>query len=91
MPIRDLLYLDFDKAASIWSQFEEGLVERTSITNDLGKDRSAGTKFARLEFESADLEGLGRHLACERKSPKVPQVSLHKILFSFVTKVRIFS
>ena len=27
-PIRDLLYLDFDKAASIWSQFEEGLLER---------------------------------------------------------------
>ena len=24
--LRDLLYLDFDKAASIWSQFEEGLL-----------------------------------------------------------------
>lgn len=43
--IRDLLYLDFDKAASIWSQFEEGLLERVSVTEDLGKDRTAGTKF----------------------------------------------
>jgi hypothetical protein len=25
-PLRDLLYLDFDKAASIWSQFERGLL-----------------------------------------------------------------
>ncbi len=45
MTIRDLLYLDFDKAASIWSQFQGGLVERTSITDDLEKERSAGTKF----------------------------------------------
>jgi hypothetical protein len=43
--VRDLLYLDFDKAASIWSQFEEGLPERTSVTEDVGKTRAAGTKF----------------------------------------------
>jgi hypothetical protein len=43
--IRDLIYFDFDKAASIWSQFEEGLLERTSVTEDLGKDRAAGTRF----------------------------------------------
>jgi hypothetical protein len=44
-PLRDLLYLDFDKAASIWSQFEEGLPERMSVTEDTGKTRAAGTKF----------------------------------------------
>jgi hypothetical protein len=44
--IRDLLYFDFDKAASIWSQFEEGLLERMSVTEDAGKDRNAGTKFS---------------------------------------------
>jgi hypothetical protein len=43
--IRDILYLDFDKAASIWSQFDEGLLERVSVTEDAGKDRAAGTKF----------------------------------------------
>ena len=43
--LRDLLYLDFDKAASIWSQFEEGLLGTTSVTEDTGKDREAGTKF----------------------------------------------
>lgn len=40
--IRDLLYLDFGKAASIWSQLEGGLRDRLSVTDDLGKDRSAG-------------------------------------------------
>lgn len=42
--IRDLVYFDFDKAASICSQFEGGLRERVSVTEDAGKDRSAGTK-----------------------------------------------
>ena len=42
--IRDLLYLDFEKAASIWSQFEEGLPDRTSITQDVGKTQAAGAK-----------------------------------------------
>lgn len=55
MTIRDLLYLDFDKAASIWSQFQEGLVERTSITDDLGKERSAGTKFGIPGVAEANL------------------------------------
>jgi hypothetical protein len=53
--IRDLLYFDFDKAASIWSQFESGLVERTSVTRDSGKDRSAGTKFGIPGLAEANL------------------------------------
>ena len=53
--IRDLIYFDFDKAASIWSQFEEGLLERTSVTEDLGKDRSAGTKFGLPGIAEANL------------------------------------
>jgi hypothetical protein len=47
--LRDLLYLDFDKAASIWSQFEEGLLKSIDVTEDTGKDRAAGTKFG-LKF-----------------------------------------
>lgn len=56
MPIiRDLLYLDFDKAASIWSQFEEGLLERVSVTEDTGKDRTAGARFGIPGIAEANL------------------------------------
>ena len=44
LKLRDLLYLDFDKTASIWSQLDLGLLERVSVTQDSGKDRSAGCR-----------------------------------------------
>jgi hypothetical protein len=44
MQIRDLLYFDFDKAASIWSQFAGGLRERISITEDKVEDHSTSTR-----------------------------------------------
>lgn len=53
--LRDLLYLDFDKAASIWSQFEEGLLESFSVTEDTGKDRAAGTKIGFPGIAEANL------------------------------------
>jgi hypothetical protein len=53
--LRDLLYLDFDKAASTWSQFDDGLLERESVTQESGKDRSAGTKFGVPGFAEASL------------------------------------
>jgi hypothetical protein len=53
--LRDLLYFDFHKAASIWSQFEEGLLERVSVTEDSGKDRAAGTKFGLPGVAEANL------------------------------------
>lgn len=53
--IRDLLYFDFDKAASIWSQFEGGLLERVSVTEDTGKDRAAGTRFGVAGLAEANL------------------------------------
>ena len=53
--LRDLLYPDFDKAASIWSQFEEGLLERMSVTEDAGKNRTAGTKFGIPGIAQASL------------------------------------
>lgn len=34
MRIRDLVYFDFNKAASIWSQVEGGLLEKVSITKE---------------------------------------------------------
>jgi hypothetical protein len=53
--LRDLLYLDFDKAASIWSQLEGGLLERVSVTEDTGKDRAAGAKFGIPGIAEANL------------------------------------
>jgi hypothetical protein len=53
--LRDLLYLDFDKAASIWSQFDQGLLERASVAEDTGRDQSAGTKFGIPGIAEANL------------------------------------
>lgn len=53
--IRDLVYLDFDKAASIWSQFEGGLRERVSINNDDGKGQKAGVTFGIPKVAEANL------------------------------------
>ena len=41
--IKDIVYFDFDKAASIWSQFEGGLSERVSTTEDRSKGVDGGT------------------------------------------------
>jgi hypothetical protein len=40
--IRDLLYFDFDKAASLQSQVEGGLPQTTEVAEDNGKNREAG-------------------------------------------------
>jgi hypothetical protein len=53
--IRDLLYLDFDKAASIWSQLESGLPERVSVTDEKGRNQAAGAKFGIPGVARADL------------------------------------
>jgi hypothetical protein len=53
--IRDLIYFDFEKAASIYSQFEGGLRERLEVTEDAGKDRSAGAKFGVPKIAEAKL------------------------------------
>ena len=42
--IRDLLYFDLDKASSILSQFEWGLIEQISITQDETNSQSGGAK-----------------------------------------------
>jgi hypothetical protein len=42
--IKDLIYFDFNKTASIYSQFEGGLRERLSITEDKTKERAGGVK-----------------------------------------------
>jgi hypothetical protein len=42
--IRDLLYFDLDKATSILSQFEWGLIEQISITQDETNNQNGGGK-----------------------------------------------
>jgi hypothetical protein len=53
--IRDLLYLDFAKAASICSQLEGGLPAKTDVTQDLEKNRDAGVKFGIPKLAEANL------------------------------------
>lgn len=53
--MRDLIYFDFDKAASICSQFEGGLPERLAVTEDTGKNRMAGTKLGFPKIAEAKL------------------------------------
>jgi len=53
--IRDLLYFDFDKAASIWSQFEGGLRERLSVSEDTSKGQKAGARLGIPKLAEASL------------------------------------
>jgi hypothetical protein len=53
--IRDLLYLDFEKAASIWSQFDEGLLQSESITLETEKSGAAGAKVGIPGLAEANL------------------------------------
>ncbi|ADB15369.1 hypothetical protein Psta_0683 [Pirellula staleyi DSM 6068] len=53
--IRDLLYLDFEKAASIWSQFEGGLREKVSISDDVGRGQKAAVSFGIPKVAEANL------------------------------------
>ena len=53
--VRDLIYFDFDKAASIWSQLSGGLRERVSDTEDKTRDQKAGAKLGIPKIAEANL------------------------------------
>ena len=74
--IRDLLYIDFDKAASIWSQFEGGLSERVSITEEEVKDRSREGTIGVSGLLAAKFSGLD----ADKKSILESKVLHHDIL-----------
>ena len=94
--IRDLVYLDFDKAASIWSQFEGGLRERISITEDDGKQQKAGVKFGIPKIAEANL---GADYAQKRSALETKilhhdilnrvddELSSHKLIFDISSSV----
>jgi hypothetical protein len=44
LSIKDIIYFDFDKSASIYSQFHGGLRESLSLTEDKTKERTLGAK-----------------------------------------------
>jgi len=53
--IRDLLYFDFEKAASIFSQFDEGWLEQESVTEDSSKGQGAGVRLGIPNVAEAKL------------------------------------
>lgn len=59
--LKDLIYFDFSKAVSIWSQIEEGLTEKVSISEETQTQVDAGgslgiPKIAEAKLGSMDLE-----------------------------------
>ena len=52
--IRDLIYFDFEKAASIWSQLSGGLRERVSETDDRARGHTPG---ASVKLRAVAQEG----------------------------------
>ena len=60
MNIRDLIYFDTEKAASIWSQTQGGLLERISISEETSKEDKGGATIGiphLLELEKGLLKG----------------------------------
>lgn len=53
--IRDLVYLDFEKASSIWSQFEGGLRESVTTSDDDSKGQKARVRFGIPKIAEANL------------------------------------
>lgn len=74
--IRDLLYFDFDKAASIWSQFEGGLRERVSITEEEVTERSREGTIGAPGILGAQFSGMD----AEKKSILESKVLHHDLL-----------
>lgn len=68
--IRDLLYLDFDKAASLWSQIEGGLRETVSESSESGKGQKAEAKLKIPKLAEANLgvDYLGKRSILETKT-----------------------
>lgn len=54
--IRDILYFDLDKAASILSQFEWGLIDQISITQDESKNQSTGAELGIPQIAGINVE-----------------------------------
>jgi hypothetical protein len=58
MRIRDLVYFDFHKAASIWSQIEGGLLEKVSIAKEETGTRDHGVSIGVPKIAEMKIGGL---------------------------------
>jgi len=77
--IRDLLYFDIDKASSILSQFDWGLIEQISISQDEINNKSGEAKLSIPQISSA---GIG--LENQKKSSILETKKIHHDLFNRV-------
>jgi len=57
--LRDLLYFDFDKATSLWSQLAGGLREKVSVSAEAQKDRKGGLTIGIPKILEATIGGSG--------------------------------
>lgn len=55
--LRDLLYFDFDKAASLWSQLAEGLREKVSLTAETQGDKKGSFTLGFPKVVEASIGG----------------------------------
>jgi len=67
--LRDLIYFDFDKAMSIWSQFEGGRLEQVSTVSEESEGVNAGASagIANLLQVNLGAQSSGRNLKEETK------------------------
>lgn len=54
--VRDLLYFDFEKASSIWSQLQWGRPEKISVTSEESADRQVGAGLGIPKVAEANLQ-----------------------------------
>jgi hypothetical protein len=74
--LRDLLYFDFDKAASLWSQLAGGLRERVSVTAEEQSKRTGGVSAGISSWLGGKYESLGS----EKQSTLESKVLHHDLL-----------
>jgi hypothetical protein len=76
MRIRDLVYFDFDKATSIWSQIEGGLLEKVSVAKEETGTRDHGVSIGIPKIAEMKIGGLDS----ERKTILESKILHHDLL-----------
>src|SRR4051812_47667118 len=74
--LRDLLYFDFDKAASLWSQLAGGLREKVSLTTEGQSDKKRGLTLGIPKVFEAQFSGA----AAEKQSVLESKTLHHDLL-----------
>jgi len=82
--LKDLIYFDFSKAVSIWSQIEEGLIEKVSISEEHQQQTDAGGSIGIPKLAEAKLGSMD----IEKKSILETKVLHHDLLNRLELKLR---